>query len=208
MKRRTKSTLKTIFIVILVLLIAVLGVGFAVLYVRNDGDVSNIIPSITDNTDNAKMAVKINGKEYESGSKLITIGQGKTLVVTVENSDKYDVVVIPRAGADFTFTVDGEVKQFSSLNELSRGFDIKVDGQTVSLTPYGGIVSTLTKALDKEIVLDRTSAEVAEAFENGLYTMVITDRRENGNNATILVYFEVTEFGVDLITLNPSEVIF
>lgn len=208
MKRRTKSTLKTIFIVILVLLIAVLGVGFAVLYVRNDGDVSNIIPSITDNTDNAKMTVKINDKEYESGSKLITIGQRKTLVVTVENSDKYDVVVIPRAGADFTFTVDGEVKQFSSLNELSRGFDIKVEGQTVSLTPYGGIVSTLTKALDKEIVLDRTSAEVSEAFENGLYTMVITDRRENGNNATILVYFEVTESGVDLITLNPSEVIF
>lgn len=207
MKRRTKSTLKTIFIVILVLLIAVLGVGFAVLYVRNDGDISNILPSIS-NDDNADMTVKINNEEYKSGSKLLTLKQRETLVLTVENSDNYDVVVIPRAGADFTFIADGEVMKFSSLNELTRGFDLKVDGGTVSITPYGGIVSTLTKALDKEIELDRTSDEVNEAFENGLYTIVITDKRDNANNATVLVYFEVTESGIDLITLSPSEVTF
>lgn len=207
MKRRNKSTLKTIFIVILVLLVAVLGVGFAVLYVQNDGDISNILPSISDNN-NAEITVKINNEEYKSGSKLLTLKQGETLVLTVENSDNYDVVIVPRSGTDFTFTADGEARKFSSVNELTRGFDLKVDGGTVSITPYGGIVSTLTKALDKEIELDRTSDEVNEAFENGLYTIVITDKRDNGNNATVLVYFEVTESGIDLITLSPSEVTF
>ncbi len=204
MKRRNKSTLKTIFIVILVLLVAVLGVGFAVLYVQNDGDISNILPSISDNN-NAEITVKINNEEYKSGSKLLTLKQRETLVLTVENSDNYDVVIVPRSSTDFTFTADGEVKKFSSVNELTKGFDLKIDGGTVSITPYGGIVSTLTKALNKEIELDRTSDEVNEAFDKGLYTIVITNR--NGND-TVLVYFEVLESGVDLITLSPSEVIF
>ncbi len=93
------------------------------------------------------------GTELFSGSSFGAISDMQPLLLKINRED-VSVRVSPSNFSNFSFAVDGTELFFNSGMDLTEGFNIKIEGGTLSVTPRGDIDSIIRRCYDGDISID------------------------------------------------------
>lgn len=145
---KSKTNKISSYIAIFILLLLVIGITFVLIQGIN-GDLIG------------GLKVKINGKAVGNGTELI-LKIDEPIEFTVENVlgsklEGYSVSITPYISKenDFDCIVGRDVYRFSELKDLSKGFDVTIDGEKIRLNNTLEMESILAVVLGGDVVLSR-----------------------------------------------------
>ena len=182
-------------------LIAYVGIVLVVIIIV--GVVARFTNGFTD--DFKTFYLKVEDKEIMSNSGGYEITQSKPMQVEVkytfsfaaDENKGYNVKIVPNAAdksKDFSFTVNGENRQFQAETDLTDGFEIEKSESTFKVTPKGenltGVLQTIYPGLD--------TAHIEEKAYNDMFALVVSSYNEK---SSVTIYFtlgsKVTGIGLD-----------
>lgn len=155
--------------------------------------------------------VKVEDKEIMSGSGGYEITRAKPMQVEVkytfsfatDENKGYNVKIVPNAAdksKDFSFTVNGESRQFQAETDLTDGFEIEKSESTFKVTPKGenltGMLQTIYPGLD--------TARIEEKAYNDMFALVVSSYNEK---ASVTIYFTLSS-KVTGIRLDKEAIVF
>lgn len=167
---KSKSVISIIGTLVLVVFVLAIGVG---VYMHFTGD----------NTSNSDFYILYNGKEISSDVKGYKMSTDK--VVTIYVVDKtvaegeeteYTVKIVPNKikGKDFNFILDGESTSYQSIDDLTEGFDIDIEGNSFTIKPYGDITTILNA-----VYVNAEIEDCSEYTYDDMFTLVISNGEDS-----------------------------
>lgn len=194
--KRRNNGIRVFALVMLVVLLLGIIAGAIVLGVKSDGFKNwDFIPGNGNNTVR-KFDVQKDGESVKS----IDVKDALTVRIDVANGGDFNVVVRPKASADFDFMLDGKLHAFAQADgDYNRAFDLKIEDGYFSFTAPVNIVSALNNAYFGRVVDDVRCNYVGTFFE-----IVVT--AENGDSKKFDIEGILSD--VIVIEIDPSEVIF
>ena len=170
---------------ILLALILIAGALFGVCYWVGHKDQTSF--SVT--YDGEKVTDEIGGIGASTGEPL-------QLVVT----GAYTYTVVPREGVKLTFREGDKTRNLSEFADVTAGFRfIKGEGDTLIVTPVGGLSSVISAVTGKEAIV----GEYDDTAD--LFTLLI--RSEDGKQ-TRKIHFGLYRYEVDGVKLSDKEIRF
>lgn len=154
--------------------------------------------------------VTVDGKDVMTSSGGYRVTTSKPLEVDVKYTfgalnnkvDKdYSLKIIPNniPDKDFTYTVDGEMKYFQSVTDLSEGFEIDKGEKSFKIKPKGETISEVLSAVYGKSITDCES----KGYTN-MFTIIVTSY--NGE-ASVKLDFSLA-IRVAGITLDKEAILF
>ena len=155
--------------------------------------------------------LKVEDKEIMSGSGGYEITRAKPMQVEVkytfsfatDENKGYNVKIVPNAAdksRDFSFTVNGESRQFQAETDLTDGFEIEKSESTFRVTPKGenltGVLQAIYPGLD--------TAQIEEKAYNDMFALVVSSYNEK---ASVTIYFTLSS-KVSGIRLDKEAIVF
>lgn len=194
---KNKSTNLIAYIGIVLVLIVLVGV------------VARFTNGFTD--DFKTFYVKVEDKEIMSGSGGYEITRAKPMQVEVkytlsfatDENKGYNVKIVPNAAdksRDFSFTVNGESRQFQAETDLTDGFGIEKSESSFKVTPKGenltGVLQAIYPGLD--------TARIEEKAYNDMFALVVSSYNEK---SSVTIYFTLSS-KVTGIRLDKEAIVF
>ena len=155
--------------------------------------------------------IRVDGKEIMSSAGGYEITQAKPMQVEVkytfsfatDENKGYNVKIVPNAAdksKDFSFTVNGENRQFQAETDLTDGFEIEKSESTFKVTPKGenltGVLQAIYPGLD--------TAHIEEKAYNDMFALVVSSYNEK---ASVTIYFTLSS-KVSGIRLDKEAIVF
>ena len=155
--------------------------------------------------------LKVEDKEIMSNSGGYEITRAKPMQVEVkytfsfatDENKGYNVKIVPNAAdknQDFSFTVNGENRQFQAETDLTDGFEIEKSESSFKVTPKGknltGVLQTIYPGLDM--------AHIEEKAYNDMFALVVSSYNEK---ASVTIYFTLSS-KVTGIRLDKEVIVF
>lgn len=155
--------------------------------------------------------LKVEDKEIMSSSGGYEITRAKpmqaevkyTFSFTNDESKGYSVKILPNAtdkSKDFSFTVDGENRQFQAETDLTDGFGIEKSESSFKVTPKGenltGVLQAIYPGLD--------TALIEEKAYNDMFALVVSSYNEK---SSVTIYFTLSS-KVTGIRLDKEAIVF
>lgn len=147
--------------------------------------------------DKTTFSVKYDGEEVtdEIGGVGASTGEPLQLVVT----GAYTCTVVPHEGVKLTFREGDKSRELSEFADMTAGFRITQDGDTLTVTPVGGLSSVISAVTGKDAVVGNYD-DAAD-----LFTLLI--RSEDGKQ-TRQIHFGLYHYTVDGVRLSEKEIRF
>lgn len=146
MKNKTKNVMSYIGVVLLFLILI--------------GAVYMIIHG-TDGTSVGGLRVKVNGQNVGNGSE-ITLKINDPIEFTVSNVlggkvEDYTIAIVPDVpnGRDFDVICGKDSYKFSEIKDLSKGFEINVEGNKFTLKNTDSVENILAKVFGQSVTVSR-----------------------------------------------------
>ena len=137
------------------------------------------------------------GKEVTDEIGGIGASTGEPLTLTVTGA--YTCQVIPREDVKLTFKEGEKSRELSEFTDMTAGFRVTKDGNTITVTPVGGLSAVITAVTGKD-------ASVGEYDDSAdLFTLLI--RSEDGKQ-TRQIHFGLYRYAVDGVRLSEKEIKF
>ena len=155
--------------------------------------------------------LKVEDKEIMSSSGGYEITRAKPMQAEVkytfsfatDENKGYNVKIVPNAAdksRDFSFTVNGESRQFQAETDLTDGFEIEKSESTFKVTPKGenltGVLQAIYPGLD--------TARIEEKAYNDMFALVVSSYNEK---ASVTIYFTLSS-KVTGIRLDKEAIVF
>lgn len=155
--------------------------------------------------------VKVEDKEImsNSGGYEITSAQPMqaevkyTFSFATDENKGYNVKIVPNAAdksKDFSFTVNGENRQFQAETDLTDGFEIEKSESSFKVTPKGenltGVLQAIYPGLDM--------AHIEEKAYNDMFALVVSSYNEK---SSVTIYFTLSS-KVTGIRLDKEAIVF
>ena len=155
--------------------------------------------------------VKVEDKEIMSNSGGYEITQAKPMQVEVkytfsfatDENKGYNVKIVPNAAdksKDFSFTVNGENRQFQAETDLTDGFEIEKSESSFRVTPKGenltGVLQAIYPGLDM--------AHIEEKAYNDMFALVVSSYNEK---SSVTIYFTLSS-KVTGVRLDKEAIVF
>ena len=155
--------------------------------------------------------VKVEDKEImsNSGGYEITSAQPMqaevkyTFSFATDENKGYNVKIVPNAAdksKDFSFTVNGENRQFQAETDLTDGFEIEKSESSFKVTPKGenltGVLQAIYPGLDM--------AHIEEKAYNDMFALVVSSYNEK---SSVTIYFTLSS-KVTGIRLDEEAIVF
>ena len=184
-------------------------VGIVLVVIIIVGVVARFTNGFTD--DFRTFYVKVEDKEIMSNSGGYEITQSKPMQVEVkytfsfatDENKGYKVKVVPNAAdksKDFSFTVNGESRQFQAETDLTGGFEIEKSESSFKVTPKGenltGVLQTIYPGLD--------TAHIEEKAYHDMFALVVSSYNEK---SSVTIYFTLSS-KVSGIRLDKEAIVF
>ena len=184
-------------------------VGIVLVVIILIGVVARFTNGFTD--DFKTFYLKVEDKEImsNSGGYEITSAQPMqaevkyTFSFATDENKGYNVKIVPNAAdksKDFSFTVNGENRQFQAETDLTDGFEIEKSESSFKVTPKGenltGVLQAIYPGLDM--------AHIEEKAYNDMFALVVSSYNEK---ASVTIYFTLSS-KVSGIRLDKEEIVF
>ena len=155
--------------------------------------------------------IRVDGKEIMSNSGGYEITQSKPMQVEVkytfsfatDENKGYNVKIVPNAAdknQDFSFTVNGENRQFQAETDLTDGFEIEKSESSFKVTPKGenltGVLQAIYPGLD--------TAHIEEKAYKDMFALVVSSYNEK---SSVAIYFTLSS-KVTGIRLDKEAIVF
>lgn len=155
--------------------------------------------------------IMVDGKEIMSNSGGYEITQSKPMQVEVkytfsfatDENKGYNVKIVPNAAdknQDFSFTVNGENRQFQAETDLTDGFGIEKSESSFRVTPKGenltGVLQAIYPGLD--------TAHIEEKAYKDMFALVVSSYNEK---SSVAIYFTLSS-KVTGIRLDKEAIVF
>ncbi len=155
--------------------------------------------------------VKVEDKEImsNSGGYEITSAQPMqaevkyTFSFATDENKGYNVKIVPNAAdksKDFSFTVNGENRQFQAETDLTDGFEIEKSESSFKVTPKGenltGVLQAIYPGLD--------TALIEEKAYNDMFALVVSSYNEK---SSVTIYFTLSS-KVAGVRLDKEAIVF
>ena len=155
--------------------------------------------------------IKVEDKEIMSSSGGYEITSAKPMQVEVkytfsfatDENKGYNVKIVPNAAdksKDFSFTVNGENRQFQAETDLTDGFEIEKSESTFRVTPKGenltGVLQAIYPGLD--------TVHIEEKAYNDMFALVVSSYNEK---ASVTIYFTLSS-KVTGVRLDKEAIVF
>lgn len=144
-----------------------------------------------------KFSVIYDGKEVTDEIGGIGASTGEPLTLTVTGA--YTCTVVPREGVKFAFREGDKTRNLSEFADVTAGFRFTKDGDTLTVTPVGGLSLVISAVTGK----DATVGEYDDTAD--LFTLLI--RSEDGQQ-TRKIHFGLYRYAVDGVRLSEKEIRF
>ena len=140
--------------------------------------------------------IRVDGKEIMSSANGYEITPERPLYAEVkytfsfatDENKGYSVKIVPNAAdksKDFSFTVNGENRQFQAETDLTDGFGIEKSESTFKVTPKGenltGVLQAIYPGLD--------TAHIEEKAYNDMFALVVSSYNEK---SSVTIYFTLS----------------
>ena len=184
-------------------------VGIVLVVIIIVGVVARFTNGFTD--DFKTFYLKVEDKEIMSSSGGYEITRAKPMQVEVkytfsfatDENKGYNVKIVPNAAdksKDFSFTVNGESRQFQAETDLTDGFEIEKSETSFRVTPKGenltGVLQAIYPGLD--------TAHIEEKVYNDMFTLVVSSYNEK---ASVTIYFTLSS-KVTGVRLDKEAIVF
>ena len=188
-------------------LIAYVGIVLVVIIIV--GVVARFTNGFTD--DFKTFYLKVEDKEIMSGSGGYEITRAKPMQAEVkytfsfatDENKGYNVKIVPNAAdksKDFSFSVNGENRQFQAETDLTDGFEIEKSESSFKVTPKGenltGVLQAIYPGLDM--------AHIEEKAYNDMFALVVSSYNEK---SSVTIYFTLSS-KVSGIRLDKEAIVF
>lgn len=155
--------------------------------------------------------IRVDGKEIMSSANGYEITPERPLHAEVkytfsfatDENKGYNVKIVPNAAdksRDFSFTVNGENRQFQAETDLTDGFEIEKSESSFQVTPKGenltGVLQAIYPGLD--------TARIEEKAYNDMFALVVSSYNEK---ASVTIYFTLSS-KVTGIRLDKEAIVF
>ena len=155
--------------------------------------------------------IRVDGKEIMSSANGYEITPERPLHAEVkytfsfatDENKGYNVKIVPNAAdksRDFSFTVNGENRQFQAETDLTDGFQIEKSESTFKVTPKGenltGVLQAIYPGLD--------TAHIEEKAYNDMFALVVSSYNEK---SSVTIYFTLSS-KVSGIRLDKEAIVF
>lgn len=155
--------------------------------------------------------IRVDGKEIMSSANGYEITPERPLHAEVkytfsfatDENKGYNVKIVPNAAdksKDFSFTVNGENRQFQAETDLTDGFEIEKSESTFKVTPKGenltGVLQAIYPGLD--------TARIEEKAYNDMFALVVSSYNEK---SSVTIYFTLSS-KVSGIRLDKEAIVF
>lgn len=155
--------------------------------------------------------IRVDGKEIMSSANGYEITPERPLHAEVkytfsfatDENKGYNVKIVPNAAdksRDFSFTVNGENRQFQAETDLTDGFGIEKSESSFKVTPKG---ETLTGVL-QAIYPGLDTARIEEKAYNDMFALVVSSYNEK---SSVTIYFTLSS-KVSGIRLDKEAIVF
>ena len=184
-------------------------VGIVLVVIILIGVVARFTNGFTD--DFKTFYLKVEDKEIMSGSGGYEITQSKPMQAEVkytfsfatDENKGYNMKIVPNAAdksKDFSFTVNGENRQFQAETDLTDGFEIEKSESSFRVTPKGenltGVLQAIYPGLDM--------AHIEEKAYNDMFALVVSSYNEK---SSVTIYFTLSS-KVSGIRLDKEAIVF
>ena len=184
-------------------------VGIVLVVIILIGVVARFTNGFTD--DFKTFYLKVEDKEIMSGSGGYEITRAKPMQAEVkytfsfatDENKGYNVKIVPNAAdksKDFSFTVNGENRQFQAETDLTDGFEIEKSESTFKVTPKGenltGVLQAIYPGLD--------TARIEEKAYNDMFALVVSSYNEK---SSVTIYFTLSS-KVSGVRLDKEAIVF
>lgn len=184
-------------------------VGIVLVVIIIVGVVARFTNGFTD--DFKTFYLKVEDKEIMSTSGGYEITSAKPMQVEVkytfsfatDENKGYNVKIVPNAAdksRDFSFTVNGENRQFQAETDLTDGFEIEKSESSFQVTPKGenltGVLQAIYPGLD--------TARIEEKAYNDMFALVVSSYNEK---SSVTIYFTLSS-KVSGIRLDKEAIVF
>ena len=184
-------------------------VGIVLVVIIIVGVVARFTNGFTD--DFKTFYLKVEDKEIMSNSGGYEITRAKPMQVEVkytfsfatDENKGYNVKIVPNAAdksKDFSFTVNGENRQFQAETDLTDGFEIEKSESSFRVTPKGenltGVLQAIYPGLDM--------AHIEEKAYNDMFALVVSSYNEK---SSVTIYFTLSS-KVTGIRLDKEAIVF
>lgn len=184
-------------------------VGIVLVVIIIVGVVARFTNGFTD--DFKTFYIRVDGKEIMSSADGYEIMPEKPLHVEVkytfsfatDENKGYNVKIVPNAAdksKDFSFTVNGENRQFQAETDLTDGFEIEKSESTFKVTPKGenltGVLQAIYPGLD--------TAHIEEKAYNDMFALVVSSYNEK---SSVTIYFTLSS-KVTGVRLDKEAIVF
>ena len=155
--------------------------------------------------------LKVEDKEIMSSSGGYEITSAKPMQVEVkytfsfatDENKGYNIKIVPNAAdksKDFSFTVNGESRQFQAETDLTDGFEIEKSESSFRVTPKGenltGVLQAIYPGLD--------TAQIEEKAYNDMFALVVSSYNEK---SSVTIYYTLSS-KVTGIRLDKEAIVF
>lgn len=155
--------------------------------------------------------IRVDGKEIMSSAGGYEITQAKPMQVEVkytfsfatDENKGYNMKIVPNAAdksKDFSFSVNGENRQFQAETDLTDGFEIEKSESSFRVTPKGenltGVLQAIYPGLDM--------AHIEEKAYNDMFALVVSSYNEK---SSVTIYFTLSS-KVTGIRLDKEAIVF
>ena len=145
-----------------------------------------------------------NSGGYEiTRSKPMQVGVKYTFSFATDENKGYNVKIVPNAAdksKDFSFSVNGENRQFQAETDLTDGFEIEKSESSFKVTPKGenltGVLQAIYPGLDM--------AYIEEKAYNDMFALVVSSYNEK---SSVTIYFTLSS-KVSGIRLDKEAIVF
>lgn len=155
--------------------------------------------------------VKVEDKEIMSTSGGYEITRAKPMQAEVkytfsfatDENKGYNVKIVPNAAdksKDFSFTVNGENRQFQAETDLTDGFWIEKSESSFRVTPKGENLTGVLQAIYPGL----NTAHIEEKAYNDMFALVVSSYNEK---ASVTIYFTLSS-KVTGIRLDKEAIVF
>ena len=184
-------------------------VGIVLVVIILVGVVARFTNGFTD--DFKTFYIRVDGQEIMSTSGGYEITSAKPMQVEVkytfsfatDENKGYNVKIVPNAAdksKDFSFTVNGENRQFQAETDLTDGFEIEKSESSFRVTPKGenltGVLQAIYPGLD--------TAHIEEKTYNDMFALVVSSYNEK---SSVTIYFTLSS-KVSGIRLDKEAIVF
>ena len=155
--------------------------------------------------------LKVEDKEIMSNSGGYEITRSRPMQVEVkytfsfatDEKKGYNVKIVPNAAdksKDFSFTVNGESRQFQAETDLTDGFEIEKSESTFKVTPKGENLTGVLQAIYPGL----NTARIEEKAYNDMFALVVSSYNEK---SSVTIYFTLSS-KVSGIRLDKEAIVF